>query len=143
MGFLPLSIFAVSLVVLTNRILSVPALPAAIIAALLVALVAAIVAMGLAFGAVHPKLDTGNAAQIATGFGAMIYTAAALGLTFVVVALAAWPIGRLLRVERYALPVTAAETAAMAACVTVALATTAAAMRVARRRGIAALARLG
>jgi ABC-2 type transport system permease protein len=143
MGFAPLSLFAVGLVVLTNGILSVPALPATIIAGLLVGLVAAIVAMGLAFGAVHPKLDTGNAAQIATGFGAMVYMAAALGLTFVVVALAAWPIGTLLRVERFGIPVSTAQVSAMAALVAGALGTTLVATTVARRRGIAALARLG
>jgi len=143
MGFAPLSLFAVGLVVLTNGILSVPALPATIIAGLLVGLVAAIVAMGLAFGAVHPKLDTGNAAQIATGFGAMVYMAAALGLTFVVVALAAWPIGTLLRVERFGIPVSTPQVSAMVALVSGALGTTLVATTVARRRGIAALARLG
>src|SRR5262249_53112927 len=108
-GFVPLASFSVGLVVATNRVLAVPAAPAPVIAGLLVALVAAIVAMGLAFGAVHPKLDTGNAAQIATGFGAMVYMAAALGLTGVVVALAAWPIGRLLRVERFGIPLSGTE----------------------------------
>src|SRR5207344_1965488 len=112
------------LVVLTNRILQVPPLPATIIAGLLVGLVAAIVAMGLAFGALHPKLDTGNAAQIATGFGAMVYMAAALALTFVVVALAAWPIGTLLRSERFGLPVTTTEMRAMVALVASALGAT-------------------
>ena len=143
MGFAPLSVFAVCLVVLTNHMLSVPAVPAAIIAALLVALVAAIVAMGLAFGAVHPKLDTGNAAQIATGFGAMIYMAAALGLTFVVVALAAWPFARLLHAGRYALPLSATEASAVVACVTLAVAAIVVATVVARRHAIGALARLG
>lgn len=143
MGFAPLAVFAVCLVVLTNRMLSVPTVPATIIAGLLIALVAAIVAMGLAFGAIHPKLDTGNAAQIATGFGAMMYMAAALGLTFVVVALAAWPIGRLLRVERYALPVSPMELCGIVVCVTLAVATTVVATAVARRRAIVALARLG
>jgi hypothetical protein len=99
--------------------------------------------MGLAFGAVHPKLDTGNAAQIATGFGAMMYMAAALGLTFVVVALAAWPIGRLLRVERYGLPLSRIELCSMVVCVTLAVVTTVVATALAKRRGLAALARLG
>jgi ABC-2 type transport system permease protein len=142
-GFAPLSVFAVCLVMLTNRILSVPVLPAAIIAGLLVGLVAAICAMGLAFGALHPKLDTGNAAQIATGFGAMTYMAAALGLTFVVVAMAAWPIGHLLWLERYALPLSSRALVGVTTGVALALATTLVAMLVARRRGIAALARLG
>jgi ABC-2 type transport system permease protein len=143
MGFAPLAVFSVCLVVLTNRILSVPAVPAAIIAALLVGLVAAIVAMGLAFGAAHPKLDTGNAAQIATGFGAMVYMAACLGLTFVVVAIASWPIGRLLRAERYGFAVSAAESSGMVVCLALGLATAVVATVVARRKGIEALARLG
>jgi ABC-2 type transport system permease protein len=142
MGFAPLSVFAVCLVVMTNRILSVPTVPATIIAGLLVGLVAAIVAMGLAFGAVHPKLDTGNAAQIATGFGAMVYMGAALALTFVVVALAAWPIGRLLRFERYEFPMSPTDLGGMIVLVTLALATTIIATMVARRRGITALAKL-
>jgi hypothetical protein len=136
-------VFSVCLVVLTNRILSVPAGPAAIIAGLLVGLVAAIVAMGLAFGALHPKLDTGNAAQIATGFGAMVYMAACLGLTFVVVAVAAWPIGRLLRAAGDGFAVSTAEATGMGVCLTLAVTIALAATVVARRRGIAALARLG
>jgi ABC-2 type transport system permease protein len=143
MGFLPLAAFATGLVVLTNRILSVPALPAVIIAALLVGLVAAIVAMGLAFGAIHPKLDTGNAAQIATGFGAMVYMAAALALTFVVMAFSAWPIGCLLWTDRYGLRPSAIETAGIVVGVTLAAAATAVATAAARHRGIAALGRLG
>ena len=143
MGFVPLCLFATGLVVLTNRILAVPTVAATIIAGLLVGLVAAIVAMGLAFGAMYPKLDTGNAAQIATGFGAMVYMAAALGLTFVVVALSAWPIGCLLWTDRYDLVPTATETAGIVAGVTLAAATTAVATIAARRHGIAVLARLG
>jgi hypothetical protein len=99
--------------------------------------------MGLAFGALHPKLDTGNAAQIATGFGAMVYMAAALGLTFVVVAFAAWPIGHLLWVARYDLPISPAATGAMVVCLALALLATVIAGDVARRRGVAALSRLG
>ena len=143
MGFVPLCLFATGLVVLTNRILSVPTLAATIIAGLLVGLVAAIVAMGLAFGAMYPKLDTGNAAQIATGFGAMVYMAAALGLTFVVVAVSAWPIGCLLWTDRYDLVPTATETAGIVVGVTLAAASSVAATLVARRRGIALLERLG
>jgi ABC-2 type transport system permease protein len=143
MGFVPLAAFAVGLVVLTNGILEVPTAPALVIAGLLVALVGAIVAMGLAFGALHPKLDTGNAAQIATGFGAMLFMAAALGLTCVVVACAAWPIGRLLWGERYGLALAPLELAGVVAGVGLAFATAALAAIVARRRGIAALARLG
>jgi ABC-2 type transport system permease protein len=143
MGFIPLAAFAIGLVVLTNRILQVPPLPATIIAGLLVGLVAAIVAMGLSFGAIHPKLDTGNAAQIATGFGAMVYMVAALGLTAVVVGFAAWPIGCLLWSERYGFHPSPRQTAGIVVGVTLAAATTVVATIAARRRGIAAFARLG
>jgi ABC-2 type transport system permease protein len=142
-GFLPLCAFATALVVSTNRILAVPPLADTIIGGLLIMLVAAIVSMGLAFGTLYAKLDTGNAAQIATGFGAMIYMAAALGLTFVVVATAAWPIGCLLWTHRYGLEPTALETTGIVAGVTLALAASVTVMQTARRRGIAALARLG
>jgi ABC-2 type transport system permease protein len=142
-GFVPLTAFAIGLVVVTNRILAVPTVPAAIIAGLLVGLVAAIVAMGLAFGAAHPRLDTGNAAQIATGFGAMVYMGAALALTFVVVALAAWPIGVLLWNDRYGFAASPKETAGIVVGVALAATTTIVATAMARRRGIAALARLG
>ena len=80
-GFVPLAVFAVVLVVLTNRLLGVPpASPRRFIAGLLVGLVAAIVAMGLAFGAALSAARHANAAQIATGFGAIVYMAASLGL---------------------------------------------------------------
>lgn len=143
MAFVPLAAFATGLVVATNRLLGVPPVPATIIATLLLGLVAAIVAMGLAFGALYPKLDTGNAAQIATGFGAMVYMAAALALTALVVTLAAWPIGCLLWLHRYGLQASAMETTGMVAGVALAATTTVVATLAARRRGIAALARLG
>jgi hypothetical protein len=55
----------------------------------------AIVSLGLAFGAVYPRLDTQNAAHIATGFGAIVYMVTSLGFIAVVVALEAWPVSRL------------------------------------------------
>src|SRR5439155_269498 len=66
----------------------------------LVPLMAAVVSLGLAFGAVYPRLDTQNAAQIATGFGAILYMLACLGLIALVVALEAWPVSRLLAEAR-------------------------------------------
>jgi ABC-2 type transport system permease protein len=142
-GFLPLCAFAVGLVVLTNGVLGVPAAPAAAITVLLIGLVTAIVSMGLAFGARHPKLDSGNAAQIATGFGAMVYMAAALGVTGVVVALATWPIGRLLWGERYGIALTPLEGAGVIGGLGLALAVSVVSTVLARRAGLHALSRLG
>ena len=142
-GFGPLVLLGEVLVVLTNHLLGVNPLATAVFAATLVPLVAAIVAMGLGFGAAYPRLDTQNAAQVATGFGAIVYMVSALALVAVVVLLEAWPISRLLGFGRGA-PATAAAKAGFASlAVAVALAPCAAAFVAARRRGLHALERLG
>src|SRR5262245_12897424 len=61
----------------------------------LVFVVAAIVSLGLAFGAAYPRFDTQNAAQIATGFGGVVYMVACLGVITAVAALELWPVSRL------------------------------------------------
>lgn len=94
-GFVPLSFFGLVLVGITNHLLGVPGTLTAVFVATLLPMIAAIVAMGLAFGAVYPRLDTQNAAHIATGFGAIVYMVASLGFIAVVVALEAWPVSRI------------------------------------------------
>ena len=87
--------FGLVLVGITNHLLGVPGTLTAVFVATLLPMIAAIVAMGLAFGAVYPRLDTQNAAHIATGFGAIVYMVASLGFIAVVVALEAWPVSRI------------------------------------------------
>jgi ABC-2 type transport system permease protein len=99
-GYVPLLAFAVLLIGATNGYLRVPAALTASFLATLVPLVAALVSLGLAFGAAHPRLDVPNAAQIATGFGAVVYMVTSLALIAVVVGLEAWPTYRLLRLTR-------------------------------------------
>ncbi len=94
-GFVPLAGFGLVLVGITNHLLGVPGPLSAIFVATLLPMIAAIVSMGLAFGAVYPRLDTQNAAHIATGFGAIVYMVTSLGFIAVVVALEAWPVSRL------------------------------------------------
>ena len=94
-GYVPLSFFGLVLVGITNHLLGVPGTLTAVFVATLLPMIAAIVAMGLAFGAVYPRLDTQNAAHIATGFGAIVYMVASLGFIAVVVALEAWPVSRI------------------------------------------------
>ena len=93
-GFVPLAALAVPLVAVTNSYLGVPWDLTSVFVATMVPLVAALVSMGLAFGATYPRFDTRNAAQIATGFGAIVYMVASLGLITAVVALLAWPVSR-------------------------------------------------
>jgi ABC-2 type transport system permease protein len=86
-GFVPLSLFGLVLVGITNHLLGVPGTLTALFVATLLPMIAAIVSMGLAFGAVYPRLDTQNAAHIATGFGAIVYMVSSLGFIALVVAL--------------------------------------------------------
>src|SRR5262249_56824249 len=99
-GYVPLVVFAELLVATTNTLLGVPAPVTLLFLLTLVPLMAAVVSLGLAFGATYPRFDTQNAAQIATGFGAILYMLACLGLIALVVALEAWPVARLLREAR-------------------------------------------
>lgn len=101
-GFVPLVLFGEILVVATNSLLGIAVVPTLTFAVVLAPLIAAIVSLGLAFGATHPRFDTTNAAQIATGFGAIVYMVACLGLVTLVVALCAWPVIELLRSARAA-----------------------------------------
>jgi ABC-2 type transport system permease protein len=142
-AFLPLAGLGLVLVALTNRALGVsPGLTAVFMATLLV-LVAAIVSLGLGFGAAYPRFDTQNPAQIATGFGALVYMVASLGLIAVVVALETWPVARLFW-RRYAgIPLAAEECAVVAAAFGLVVAVSGVAWTIGRRmtlRHLAALA---
>ena len=94
-AFLPLAILGEVLIVVTNRFLGVEPGLTALFMATLFCVIAAIVSLGLAFGAAYPRLDSTNAAQIATGFGGLVYMVSCLGLIACVVAIEAWPVARL------------------------------------------------
>jgi hypothetical protein len=66
----------------------------------LIPLVASEVALGLWLGARYATLDSRNAAQIATSFGAIVYMLVSLSLIALVVAVEAWPVAALLRGAR-------------------------------------------
>ncbi|TMA37771.1 MAG: hypothetical protein E6J79_09300 [Deltaproteobacteria bacterium] len=143
-GYLPLVVFAELLVATTNGLLHVPFAVTLTFLLTLVPLMAAVVSLGLAFGAAYPRFDTQNAAQIATGFGAILYMLACLGLIALVVALEAWPVSRLLWQARSIGGVPATQLAALLALAGGTGGGTAlGAFWVAKRRGLRALARLG
>jgi ABC-2 type transport system permease protein len=103
-GFLPLLAFATALVFATNAMLGVAPAVTAVFLVSLVPLVAAEVSLGLWLGARHATLDTRNAAQIATSFGAIVYMLVSLGLIAVVVAAESWPVAGLLHLARAGVP---------------------------------------
>jgi len=139
-GFVPLLGLAAALVLVTNAMLGVTSLVTAVFVASLVPLVAALVALGLWLGARHAALDTRNAAQIATSFGAIVYMLVSLGLIALVVALESWPVAALLRRARAAAP-DGVGLAALA--VALGWAGSVPALVLARRHGLRAWSRLG
>jgi ABC-2 type transport system permease protein len=52
----------------------------------------AIAALALGFGAVFPRFDTANAADIPTGFGGLLFMMTAVGYLAAVIVLEAWPV---------------------------------------------------
>ena len=140
LGWLPLVVFAELLVAATNGLLRVPLPVTVVFLVTLVPLMAAVVSLGLAFGAVYPRLDTQNAAQIATGFGAILYMLACLGLIALVVALEAWPVSRLLAEARSG---TVGTQTLVALAAVAGSGVAVAAFWVAKRIGLRALGRLG
>jgi ABC-2 type transport system permease protein len=141
-AFLPLAVLGEALIVITGRLLGVtPGLTMVFMATLLL-VVAAIVSLGLAFGAAYPRVDTQNAAQIATGFGGLIYMVTCLGLIFAVIALEAWPVSRLFWARFAQQPVGPTETAAIAASFTAVTALTVTAWALGRRSALRSLTHL-
>jgi ABC-2 type transport system permease protein len=113
-AYVPLAVLGEVLIVVTNRFLGVgPGLTAVFMLTLLF-VIAAIVSLGLAFGAAYPRLDSTNAAQIATGFGGVVYMVSCLGLIAVVIAVEAWPVARLFWSRLAAVPLGGLETAFIA-----------------------------
>jgi len=77
-GAVPLLVLAVGLTVVTNRILGVvPGIMALSIVSI-VAITLALVAQALAWGVSMPRFETGNAAQIPTSVGGMLFMLSAL-----------------------------------------------------------------
>lgn len=141
-AFLPLAVLGEALIVITGRLLgTAPGLTMVFMATLLL-VIAAIVSLGLAFGAAYPRVDTQNAAQIATGFGGLVYMVTCLALIFAVIALEAWPVSRLFWARFAAQPIGGGETAAIAASFGAVTALTATAWVLGRRSALRSLAHL-
>ncbi len=105
-------------------------------------MIAAIVSLGLAFGAAYPRLDSTNAAQIATGFGGVVYMVSCLALIASVVALEIWPVARLFWRRLATEPLGEVETILVVLAFAATIVLTAAVAAVARRAALRSLAAL-
>lgn len=89
-GAVPLLVLAVALTWITNRILGVGEGVMILSLATIVALTLALVAQALAWGVALPKFETGNAAQIPTSLGGMLFMLSALGSLAAVLVVQFW-----------------------------------------------------
>nr|MBP9200845.1 hypothetical protein [Gemmatimonadales bacterium] len=98
-GTLPLLVLAVVITFSTNVLLRATTFMMAISLGTIVLLTFAISAMALGFGALYPRFDTENAAQIPTSFGGMVFMMSAIVLLGVVLVLEAAPVLGYLRAQ--------------------------------------------
>jgi ABC-2 type transport system permease protein len=99
-GLAPLLALALALTVTTNVLLRVSGFMMVLSVATIVVMTVAISAMALGFGALFPKFDTDNTAEIPTSFGGLLFMMTATAYLGVVIALQAWPVYAMLRARQ-------------------------------------------
>ena len=101
---IPLLVVAVALTAGTNIILRVGTFVMVLSLATIVVITFAIAALALGFGALFPRFDTTNAADIPTGFGGLLFMMTSVAYLAVVIVLEAWPVYAVLRARMEGAP---------------------------------------
>lgn len=91
-GTLPLLVLAVGITAGTNLLLRASGFMMALSLGTVVLLTFAISSLALAFGALYPRFDTENSAQIPTGIGGLMFMMTAIVLLGAVISIEAWPV---------------------------------------------------
>jgi len=104
-GVLPLLVFALALTFGTNVILRVDPFMMVLSLATITLVTFGIASLALGFGALFPKFDTDNAAEVSTGFGGMVFMMVAVAFLGVMVMLEAWPVYTVLRARALGRPI--------------------------------------
>jgi ABC-2 type transport system permease protein len=137
-GITPLLVLAVALTIGTNLILRVDRFMMVLSIITIIMMTFAIASIALGFGAIFPRFETDNAADISTGFGGLTFMMTSIAYLTAVVALEAWPVYSMLRSRSEGLPLTSGQTTALGVGLTLATLATLAAilvpLREARRR---------
>jgi ABC-2 type transport system permease protein len=137
-GITPLLVLAVALTVGTNVILRVDRIMMLLSIVTIVMMTFAIASIALGFGAIFPRFETDNAADISTGFGGLVFMMSAVAYLVAIVALEAWPVYSVLRSRSEGLPLTGGQMTSLGIGLGLALLVTAIAivlpLREARRR---------
>jgi ABC-2 type transport system permease protein len=110
----PLLVVALTLTVGTNWILRVGPFVMTLSLITITVITFAIAALALGFGALFPRFDTANAADIPTGFGGLVFMMTAVVYLAAVIVLEAWPVYAVLRAQMEGVPLTAGSAAQLA-----------------------------
>jgi ABC-2 type transport system permease protein len=106
-NLVPLLAVALGLTAGTNYILRVGPFMMALSLATITVMTFAIAALALGFGALFPRFDTANAADISTGFGGLLFMMTATAYLAAVIVLQAWPVYAVLTARMAGTPLTA------------------------------------
>ncbi|MFO7894875.1 MAG: hypothetical protein R6U63_14165 [Longimicrobiales bacterium] len=88
----PLLVVAITLTAGTNYILEIGPFVMVLSLVTITVMTFAIAALALGFGAMFPRFDTTNAADIPTGFGGLLFMMTAIAYLAAVIVLEAWPV---------------------------------------------------
>jgi ABC-2 type transport system permease protein len=105
-NLVPLLIVALGLTAGTNYILQVGPFMMTLSLVTITFMTFAIAAMALGFGAMFPRFDTTNAADIPTGFGGLVFMMTAVGYLALVIILQARPVYMVLTARMHGMPLT-------------------------------------
>jgi ABC-2 type transport system permease protein len=97
-------VLALALTVSTNILLRIDGVMMVLSVATIIVMTFAIAALALGFGAVFPKFDTENPAEIPTSFGGLLFMMTATAYLGVMIALEAWPVYSMLQARQQGMP---------------------------------------
>ncbi len=103
-GVAPLLVLAVAITVGTNVILRVGPFMMTLSVGTIAVMTFAIASLAIGYGAVFPRFEVDNAAQISTGFGGLLFMMTATAYLAGIVALEAWPVYSILSARARGLP---------------------------------------
>lgn len=137
-GVLPLLILALALTTGTNIILKVGGFMMVLSLVNITLMTFAIASLALGFGALFPRFETENSAEISTGFGGLLFMMSAAAYLTIVIMLQAWPVYSVLQSKLRGQPLTPGQMTGLGIGLGLALAVSLAAvivpLRVARER---------
>ena len=103
-GLTPLLVLALALTISTNILLRIDGFMMVLSVTTIIVMTFAIAALALGFGAVFPKFDTENPAEIPTSFGGLLFMMTATAYLGVMIALEAWPVYSMLQARQQGMP---------------------------------------